>query len=397
MTHAHDRTPVAVFAAAGLCASLALYMLFYRASGTWDYNFGYGYGRDFVNFWAAGRLAASGDVATLFDTARYNAWLATALGDPIKGGMVYSYPPTLIALLMPIGLLPYPMALAVWSLVGAVVLALCVKRLAPEATQAPWVALAAPALAVAIFQGHPTAIFAALFVTALTSAATQPVLAGVLLGLLTVKPQLGVIAGIVMLIERRWTTVATTIATAFVLVALSALLVGIDGWTAYLTRTIPMHRDFLVEFTGGFTYFLTTPYAGFRALGAGHTLALSLHLLLAVGIAAIAVMTWRRAADRMHALLIVALASVLVTPYANIYDLALTLPPLAVLAVRHLGTPAWSHWNTVAWLAPAFALPLALITGPLIGLILAIGVLIRASVASTREPAAPSAHEPARA
>jgi hypothetical protein len=392
VTRDNQRQRALLLAVGGVIASLALYLLFYRARGAWDYNFGHGYGRDFANFWAAGKLAALGETATLFDVDRYNAFLRAALSNPIDGGMVYSYPPTLVALLLPFGVLPYPVALAAWSLLSVAVLAITLRMIAPDARGAAMLVMAAPALGVAAFQGHPTAVWAALFTGALLLAPRRPVFAGILLGLLTLKPQLGVIAGLIMLIERRWQCMIAAAVTAAALLVLSLATVGVVGWQAYLGTSVPMHRDFLVTFTGGFTYFLTTPYAGFRALGLAHPIAMAAHTVVAAAIAVTVLQVWRRADDRTLALLIAALASVLVTPYANIYDLALAAPALAILAMRE---HAATSWLVLLWLAPAAALPVALIAGPVVGLVLAASVALLSHEVLSRHGSAKTHHREA--
>ena len=74
-------------------------------------------GRDFAGFWAAGRLAASGDLAAAYDTAAITRVLGVAQHVAIIQPFVY--PPTALVALVPFGLLPYPIALVAWTITCA--------------------------------------------------------------------------------------------------------------------------------------------------------------------------------------------------------------------------------------------------------------------------------------
>src|SRR4051794_32426364 len=70
---------------------------------------------DFAFFWGGARLFWLGHVSQVFDPALFNAWLA----DQIAPGSMpqystWSYPPTMLLLLLPFGLFPLPVALLLW-------------------------------------------------------------------------------------------------------------------------------------------------------------------------------------------------------------------------------------------------------------------------------------------
>ena len=69
--------------------------------------FGYAVGRDFINSWMGGRSAFSGGPAPWFDVATYNAALRDITGRADFPTHFWSYPPHLVLLLWPLGLLPY--------------------------------------------------------------------------------------------------------------------------------------------------------------------------------------------------------------------------------------------------------------------------------------------------
>jgi alpha-1,2-mannosyltransferase len=78
----------------------------------------------------------------------------------------------------------------------------------------------------------------------------RPVLAGVLFGILTVKPQLGLLLPIILLLERRWVTIASTVMTIAVLFVVTAMLFGLDVWIDYWHKIVPQQM-WLTENAGG--------------------------------------------------------------------------------------------------------------------------------------------------
>src|SRR4029079_11395729 len=149
-------------------------------------------GRDFLNVWAAGRLVLDGRMALLFDADAYHAALQQMVHPAIQVHY-WSYPPTSLLIAVPFGLLPYGWALAVWTLAGLAAF-LCVGRIALGQAPARVVTallVIAPATVNNIVCGQNGFFTAALLGGGFLLLQTQPVLAGVLLGLLSFKPQLG--------------------------------------------------------------------------------------------------------------------------------------------------------------------------------------------------------------
>ena len=76
------------------------------------------------------------------------------------------------------------------------------------------------------FFGQNGAFTAALLVGGLLAAPKRPILAGVLFGLLTVKPQLGILIPFCLLASRNWRAFASAAVTTVTLVLLTGLAFG---------------------------------------------------------------------------------------------------------------------------------------------------------------------------
>jgi hypothetical protein len=68
------------------------------------------------------------------------------------------------------------------------------------------------------------------------------VLAGVLFGILTVKPQLGRLLPAILLLDRRWLTIASAVVTTAVLVALTSMLFGWQVWIEFYQKAVPQQQ-----------------------------------------------------------------------------------------------------------------------------------------------------------
>ena len=222
-------------------------------------------GYDFIAFWSAARLALDGRPEAAYD------WVAIAaahrLAVPAMQDLVFAwhYPPTFLLVVLPLGLLAYPAALAVFTAAGTALWAGLVRRVAAD--RRAWiVAASAPAGLINLLDGQNGFLTASLAGFALLLLARRPMLAGVLIGLLAVKPHLAVLFPLALLADRQWRAIAAAAATAALFVAVS---VAAFGWATLLSflQDLPASRLLIDNGTvpwGG----MPSPYAFALSLGA---------------------------------------------------------------------------------------------------------------------------------
>ena len=106
---------------ANVMVMLAVVAQWVHAAVTGDLGFrGHVIGLDFVNTWTGARLALGGDVSALFDFAAYDALLQSQFGAGFPGHM-WSYPPHLLPLIMPLGGLGYVPAYIIWCVITTLI------------------------------------------------------------------------------------------------------------------------------------------------------------------------------------------------------------------------------------------------------------------------------------
>src|ERR1043165_185595 len=181
-------------------------------------------GRDFLNFWMYGRAAPSTDPSRFYDLAEYHRALKALLG-PNYPGQNWSYPPSIFFVAAPFGLLGYLQALLVWTLAsGALFFAIARRHVSDKHLLIAL--MLSPAVVLCLMSGPSSLVTAAMLVTIFAWLARRPVAAGILIGLLTLKPQLGILFPVMLIASGRWRVFASATITTLGLVAASAVVFG---------------------------------------------------------------------------------------------------------------------------------------------------------------------------
>jgi hypothetical protein len=307
-------------------------------------------GRDFLNVWMGGRSALADGPAPWFDFHAYNLFLREFIHRDLHD-YVWSYPPHVLLLIWPFGLLPYLPAFVLWSLLGLAIF-LCTARAGGVERKHLLFIAVAPAVALNVFFGQNGFFTAALLIAGLTNLERRPVLSGVLFGILTVKPQLGLLLPLVLALTGRWRTILAAGVTAAAMVAATAWLYGAGIWTAYLEQVVPM-QHYLQEHGKGLL-FLTIPsfFYGARLIGLPVGVAWWLQALATgVTVAAVIWTFWRRR-DPLLSTAFLVTAIFLATPYAMNYDMVVLGWVLALLRQRATQEPIDHYLVMAVWTLP---------------------------------------------
>jgi hypothetical protein len=271
---------------------------------------------DFVSFWAAGKLTLAGHPALAYDIpAHHNAEQAVG---PV-GLLPFPYPPPFLAFVTPFALLPFGAAFFAWVGATMPLYAWAVRRIAPL----PY-AFAIPAGYINLLIGQNGFLMSAIFIGGLLLVETSPWLAGVLLGLMLLKPQLAFLLPVAMLAGCEWRVIGGAIASALGLLLIGVSIFGVGSYAAFL-QMLPSQAALLQD--GRLTWSeLASVFALAHSLGASETAALIVHSAIAVAAAALTARAWWIGSD--YRIPILAAASMLISPYIWTYDSLLLVVPL---------------------------------------------------------------------
>jgi hypothetical protein len=275
---------------------------------------------DFASFWAAGHLAITGQPALAYDIQAHRAieMSVTHMG----GLMPFPYPPPFLFMVSAIGFHPFWLAYLAWIACTGALYLLAVKRFL-----SPRYAFAHPAALMNAAIGQNGLLTTGIFAFGASIVASQPYLGGAVLGLLVIKPQLGVLLPIALLADRNWRGIAAAAVSSLLLLAAAALVFGLDSYRGFLAIT----GDYTGYMTGSRWNWgeLASLFAFVRFFGAPQSAALAIQGVAALAAAAITWRSWSTKADERVAVL--AAATLLVPPYLFTYDSLLLVLPLAFL------------------------------------------------------------------
>lgn len=251
-------------------------------------------------------------------------WLERKLAPP------WLYPPTFTFLLVPLALLPYWWSYFFWNVATALPYLLAIRRILPSRIAWPF-ALTAPPVFYNALQGQTGFLTGGLIGLGLAMLRSHPTLAGVLIGLASVKPHFGLLIPVALVAGGHWRVAISASITVMALFGFSVLAFGTEPWVAYLGSAAGYLQGFEA---GTYKYVpMTSVLALFAISGADMAFARAAQfasLLLMIGLVA---WTWWRGESRpaTHPLqcAILCLATPLSVPMAYIYDLVLIVPALA--------------------------------------------------------------------
>ena len=345
-------------------------------------------GYDFIAFWSAARLALQGRPEATYDWQSIAAVHRTAV-PALSSGIIFAwhYPPTFLLVVWPLALFSYPLALGIWVLSTAGMWAGLIRQIAAD--RRAWiVAASAPAGLINLLDGQNAFLTAGLAGFALVLLARRPVAAGILIGLLAIKPHLAVLFPLALLAERQWRAMAAAALTAALFAAVSVAAFGWGTAAAFL-HDLPASRALIDHGTVPWDA-MPSPYVFALSLGASVAAAEVLQGIAALFAGACVYRVWRNRDAPFEAKAATLLAgSLLVSPFLFTYDLtwaALAAGWLALLGLRTGFRRGEREILLFAWLAPMLMPPVQVLTGVQVGfpalLLLLVVAVCRAAPAS---------------
>jgi hypothetical protein len=290
---------------------------------------GSGIESDFVNVWAAGRLALAGHAAAAYDWPTHKLMEETAVGHAFDGYFGWHYPPTFLFVAAGLALLPYAAAYALWAFATFPAYLLAIRAIIGDRV-GYLLAAAFPAVLPNFIVGQNGFLTAGLAGGALFLLEANPVAASILLGLLTYKPHLGLLFPIALAAGGYWRAFFSAAAVALLMAGASWLAFGSEAWLAFLGSVGHTSQAFLSQGWADWSK-LQTAFGLTRTLGGSETLAWIVQAAVFLAAAISVAIIWHSKAAydlKAAALGVGALAA---TPYLYMYDLVVLAVPIAFL------------------------------------------------------------------
>jgi arabinofuranan 3-O-arabinosyltransferase len=290
---------------------------------------GHGVPSDFVNVWAAGRLALAGHAAAAYDWPTQKLIEDSAVGHPFDGHYPWAYPPPFLFVATALAMLPYATAYAVWLFATFPAYLVAIRAIVGDRI-GYLLAAAFPAVLSNFIVGQNGFLTAGLVGGTLVLLERQPICAGALLGLLTLKPHLGLLFPVALAASGRWRAFVTAGVVAALMAAASWLAFGSASWQAFHAGLGQSSQAFLTNDQADWSK-LQTAFGLVRTLGGSEALAWTAQIAVALAAAAAIAALWRSRAPYEIKAAALGTAALLATPYLYTYDLVILAVPLAFL------------------------------------------------------------------
>jgi hypothetical protein len=328
---AHGAIPTALV---NVCFLLAVINIcyfpaaYFSHSWIWD-QAGLGIPTDFVNVWAAGRLVLEGHPAQAYDWDVQRQVELALLRQEFPGYFAWHYPPPFLFVASLLAQFPYAAAFIGW--VSASFVPYIVMMRAIVGRNFGWLLGAAfPMVFNNTLVGQNGFLTAALIGGTLYLIPVRPVLAGICLGLLSYKPQYGLLFPIVLIAASQWTVFFSAAVTAVAIAFASWLAFGTESWQAFFHWMPVFSQAFLTE--GKATWWkLQSLFSLVRYFGGTEPLAWAFQWVLTATVAVVVALMWRSRISYTLKASALAVGTLLTTPYLFMYDMMVLAVPVAFL------------------------------------------------------------------
>jgi len=310
-------------------------------------------GTDFLHFYTLGSLALQGRGDLLYDMRAQSALLQKLVPEAAGSFYVPLYGPQVSLLFAPLATLSYGWALTAWLALNVLIYGLCcyaVWKKCANLQSERWtvliLAIAFPGFFHLLAWGQTSGLALACFTLAyLALRSDRPFIAGLAIGFLIFKPQLGLAAAVIFLLAGEWKVVAGAV--------IAAIAQLVAGWLHYGTQIMQDYLRALMHLRDVLPLLEPRPYqmhslrSFWLLLLPWPGVAFGLYVATALLVLAIVVRCWQSKAPaeiRFSALLF---ATVLVAPHLTVYDLAILAPAFLLLGGWALGHAGWSFAPSV--------------------------------------------------
>jgi arabinofuranan 3-O-arabinosyltransferase len=321
-----------VLAVANVSLCLSAYF-----SHWWVYDpNGLGIPTDFINVWAAGRLVLDGLAAQAYDWEIQKQVEVAKLGQDFVGYFAWHYPPPFLFVASLLAQLPYQLAFIGWVVVSFLPFLVAMRAIVGR-NFGYLLALAIPMVFINALVGQNGFLTAALIGGTLYLIPIRPVLAGICLGLLTYKPQYGLLFPIMLIAAGHWRVFVSAAATAIVLATASWLAFGIESWLAFFHWMPKFSQTFLTEGKAPW-WKLQSIFSMVRYFGGSEPLGWAFQWVLTASVAVVLALMWRSRVTYTLKAAALAAGTLLTTPYLFMYDMMVLAIPIAFLVRTGLKT-----------------------------------------------------------
>lgn len=312
---------------------------------------------DFFAIWFYAKIASLYPAAQLYDFAALHA-RQVALGMIPSAQNPFPSPPTFILLLWPLSLVPFFAAYLLWIVGTSALFVWAVAGTCSRRLLCVFGVIVAPASAIALDPGQSGFLAGALMIAGIRLAGARPVVAGILIGLLSYKPQLGFLVPIALACTGLWGAFAVACATVAGLAALATLAFGWTVWPAWITM-LPAYAG-MFDHSKAWLPSMPTVIANLRLAGCSLPVAQGAQVIVSVVVVFFIARSFRRDPGRL-AVAALLVGTFLATPHAFVYDMPMLTVAVVLFIEDRLTTTRVFHLAEVVILGWVVMFPVLMV------------------------------------
>jgi hypothetical protein len=309
--------------------------------------------KDFLPLWSYQEIARTHPVAELYNMATtYQRQIALGMKpDPENP---FPYPPSFLLFIWPLGLISYNLSYLFWVWGTLSVFIFSIFKTCSRLPFALGCAVVAPSCISNIWFGQSGFLTGALLIAGIRLSATQPIASGILLGLLSFKPQLGLLAPVALAAAGLWRTFAVACATVTGLVIIAAIAFGPDAWVAWISG-LPEYAEWFQRPSPGMVFKISVT-DNLRMFGVGSATIIAAQALATTAVAFLTWVSFRRGSTRLaHAALLT--GAILASPHTLFYDTPMVVASMILFIQVRIETSCRFNLFEILILVSAFVSP----------------------------------------
>lgn len=340
---------------------------------------------DFSGFWPAGLLAREGRPSDVYNPAFFLA-ARHAIFSPQAELVRWFYPPPAFLPAIAISYVPFESAFWLWTF-GSIAVAVGLLRYSGLSWAVIAASITSPAVLWNTELGQFGTITGAAVIASIALLQRAPIIAGIVLGMLVIKPQCALLVPFVFAATLNLRAIAASIATALTICAAITWQLGYAVWTSYFSIGLAVSKMVLeAKFpAAGYEKFGVSVFWMLRNLGVGIVASYIAQAVCAAVCIALVVLVWRCGNLPANArIAITILLSLLVPPYGYTDDMVAYSVVVASMA-------AASRWridlvDVLFWIWPALCPIVFLRTGILLTPLIVLAAAARVYMRTSRLP-----------
>ncbi len=277
---------------------------------------------DFIVFWPASHIMITNQVAKIYDPVWFSAWRAVHLAVGVSSYLQYPYPPPALLTLLPLVLCGYFGGFLVWT-ANIVLPGIALLNWAGVSRRVIVTGLLSSAGVYTVWLGQFGILTGAIFIASLLYIGRNRNRAGVLLGILIIKPQAGLLGPIALLARGQYRSLGIAILVILGLSLTVTVCFGTAIWPSFVTLALPQaHRILDAPFPTTYENSGASVFWMMRSFGATVSFACTLQIISAAISSAWCWIAWRRPqGDRLGLIALTSALTLLVTPYGYTDDM----------------------------------------------------------------------------